>query len=224
MFALKMLPRLHEALVDFSWLLERGYATKSALELIGNRYQLTERQRLAVMRCACSDTALARRLHEITVDRLPQQILAIDGYNLLTTVEAALSGGIILPGRDGCYRDIASMHGTFRRVEETIPAIKMIGKALADAQPGETIWYFDSPVSNSGRLKGLLLEVAAELGWNWRVEIVLNPDPVLATTDLLVVSADSVILDQCERWCNLARWIVGKYVPEAVIVDFTGRQ
>ena len=47
--------------------------------------------------------------------------LWIDGYNVLTTVEAALAGGVILVGRDGCYRDMASMHGSYRKVSETRP-------------------------------------------------------------------------------------------------------
>src|SRR6266404_1471952 len=45
--------------------------------------------------------------------------LLIDGFNLILTLESALGGGVMLVGRDGCYRDMASVHGTYRRVEET---------------------------------------------------------------------------------------------------------
>ena len=38
---------------------------------------------------------------------------------MLTTIEAALAGGVILAARDGAYRDMASMHGSYRKVAET---------------------------------------------------------------------------------------------------------
>jgi hypothetical protein len=56
--------------------------------------------------------------------------LWIDGYNVLTSIEAALSGGVILRARDGCYRDMASMHGSYRKVEETISAIHILGELI----------------------------------------------------------------------------------------------
>ena len=80
--------------------------------------------------------------------------LLLDGYNVLTTIEAALSGGVVLACRDGCYRDMASIHGTYRKVEETPPALMLIGKIAAELGVASCLWYLDSPVSNSGRLKG----------------------------------------------------------------------
>ena len=55
-------PALREAVHELSWLLGRGYAIVSALKLVGDRWSLTERQRMAVRRAACSDEARARRL------------------------------------------------------------------------------------------------------------------------------------------------------------------
>src|SRR5690349_15149262 len=43
---------LRAAVADLSWLLSRGYTVPSALNLVGDRYQLVERQRLAVIRSA----------------------------------------------------------------------------------------------------------------------------------------------------------------------------
>ena len=54
-------PDLAEAMSDLSWLLTRGYAEPSSLKLVGDRYRLVERQRVAVLRSACSDESLARR-------------------------------------------------------------------------------------------------------------------------------------------------------------------
>jgi hypothetical protein len=90
LFAPQMLPRLRAAVADFSLLLTKGYAGTSALKLVGDHFSLTQRQRLAVMRAACSDQQRqSRREHRVPVESLPGRPLAIDGYNLLITTEAA---------------------------------------------------------------------------------------------------------------------------------------
>ena len=63
---------------------------------------------------------------------IPVGILVILAQNQLITIEAALSGGLIFRGRDGCFRDLASIHGTYRKVEETLPALNLIGSFLAE--------------------------------------------------------------------------------------------
>lgn len=220
LFAEPQWPGLRTATSDLSWLLSRDYTMVSALKLVGDRYQLQQRQRLAVMRSACSDDALKRRqATRRELSELGQERLLLDGYNVLTSVEAALGGGIILHARDGCYRDMASMHGTYRKVAETIPALRLIGNYLAAYAPASCLWYLDSPVSNSGRLKTMILNVAAEAGWDWQVELVHSPDSILAQSTEVIATADSVILDHCRRWINLACEVISTSVPNARIVN-----
>ena len=90
---------------------------------------------------------------QVSPEQLAGRRVDLDGFNVLTTVEAALSGGVVIVGRDGCYRDMASMHGSYRKVTETRPALMLIGEVLAELGTGECQWYLDQPVSNSGRLK-----------------------------------------------------------------------
>ena len=117
LFADDKIGDLRAALIDFSLLRTKGYAEKSALKLVGDKFSLTERQRLAIMRSACSDQQLAsRKQREVKIADLFGQSIAIDGYNILITIEAAMSGGVIFKGRDGCFRDLASIHGTYRKV------------------------------------------------------------------------------------------------------------
>ena len=61
LFAEDRLDSLRTATAEYSWLLTRGYAHESALKLVGDRHDLTARQRVAVMRSACSDQALEDR-------------------------------------------------------------------------------------------------------------------------------------------------------------------
>ena len=53
------------------------------------------------------------------------------------------------------------------------------------------------------------------------VEVVFNPDAVLAQTGGVVVSSDSGVLDRCGRWMNLSRWLVRRFVPAASVVDLS---
>ncbi len=220
LFAPEALPRLREALADFSLLLTKGYADKSALKLVGDRFGLTQRQRLAVMRSACSDQQLQSRLtRRVAIAEIAGRSLAIDGYNLLITIEAAMSGGLIFRGRDGCLRDLASIHGTYRKVEETTPALTLIGESLTAFGVAGALWLLDSPVSNSGRLKTLMAHLAEEHAWPWDIRLSLNPDAELRQTDQIVATTDSVILDACRRWTNLATNLISARVPAARVVD-----
>lgn len=219
LFAPATWPVLRQAVAHLSWLLTRGYAVTSALKLVGDRFGLTDRQRKAVLRSSCSDQALHRRqATSVKPENVADQVLHLDGFNVLTTIEAALAGGVLLLGRDGCLRDMASMHGNYRKVEETRPALALIGTTLADWRPADCIWYLDRPVSNSGRLSQILTEVAGEHGWDWRTELVPDPDAILRTLPEIVVSADAVILDDCSQWLNLAFEVVSRQIPSAVIL------
>lgn len=212
--------KLRVATDELCWLLSRGYASTSSVKLVGDRHDLTARQRLAVSRSACGDDdRMRRRQHRVRSDQLGNEVVWIDGYNVLTSVEAALAGGVILIARDGCYRDMASMHGSYRRVAETIPAIEAIGKVIADWNNVSCRWLLDRPVSNSGRLKTWLSETATRHGWSWELELVKDPDPILRRSDHVVASADSQILDRCSRWVNLAAEVIRTKAPDAWLVD-----
>ena len=222
LFAPAAIADLQSALQDFSLLLTKGYAEKSALKLVGDKFSLTQRQRLAIMRSACSDQQLAsRNQREIKIAELSDQAIFIDGYNVLITIEAAMSDGIIFKGRDGCFRDLASIHGTYRKVTETIPAVQLIGKFLKDIGVTCCLWLLDSPVSNSGRLKTLIGRLAQKNKWNWEIKLLLSPDAELIKTDQIVASSDSVVLDRCRSWVNLARAIIEQKLPKAHLVDLS---
>jgi hypothetical protein len=147
--------------------------------------------------------------------------LIIDGFNLIITVETAMAGGLLLGCRDGCIRDIAGIHGTYRQVHETRQAIELIGHALQAQAPESVLWLFDKPVSNSGRLVVMMREIAQAHRWNWQAESVENPDQVIKGSDKVAVTSDSVILDRVGRWVNLGAYLAATYFPGAWLVDFS---
>jgi hypothetical protein len=220
LFAPAAIANLKSALADFSLLLTKGYSERSALKLVCDRFSLTERQRLAIMRSACSDQQLmSRKQRQVKLTDLAGKPIAIDGYNVLITVEAAMSGAVIFKSRDGCLRDLASIHGTYRKVTETIPAVQLIGKFLKEHNVDNCLWLLDSPVSNSGRLKTLIGELAQKNNWNWEIKLLISPDAELAKTDMVVASSDSAVLDRCKSWVNLARAIIEKKLAKVWYAD-----
>lgn len=220
LFAADQLPELRRAVSELGWLLSRGYNVTSSLKLVGDRHGLRERQRLAVSRCACSDQDRQRRKdHCIAIEALRSQPIAIDGFNLIISVEAALSGGPLLVGVDDCIRDLSSVHGSYRSVEETDRAITMIGAALLRLAPSSVSWFLDRPVSNSARLAAKIADLASRNQWPWEVEVVFNPDAAIIASPAVAITSDSLILDQVERWADFKSYLVTHEVSNAWLVD-----
>lgn len=209
LFSAKWRPIFKDAADDMGYLLTRKYGINAALQIVGNRYRLNKRQINALSRIGCGVSQIEnRKQKEVKSTDLKNKIIEIDGFNLLILMEGFLSGAYIFKARDGLYRDISSVHGSYKRVMKTYEALIIIGNAIKDLEVKSTKWYFDSPVSNSGRLKTKLYELSEEYGFNWDVELVFDPDKVLAKSDNIVVSSDGWILDQADQWFNLGAYII----------------
>jgi hypothetical protein len=222
LFAAEQMPVLRTATSELSWLLTRGYSMKGALKLVGDRYTLTDRQRLAVSRAACSDQSKERHARTlISTDDAACKDLIVDGFNLLITMEAALSRGLLMICRDGCIRDLSSVHGSYRSVDETERAITLIGEAIETLQPMSVRWMLDRPISNSGRLAKRIRDAARQKQWNWTVEVVFNPDAEISASDRIVISSDSHVLDESATWINFNRFLIDKQLDQSWLIDLS---
>jgi len=222
LFADDQLPNLRSAVEELSWLLTRDYAIKGAVKLVGDRYSLTDRQRLAISRAACSDRSRHHRASiRISSKDLFGADLIIDAFNLIITIEAALSGGVLFLCRDGCIRDLSSVHGSYRSVNETFDAIELIGEVLGTLRINSANWILDRPVSNSGRLAKLIRDSAGESGWPWTVATSFNPDREMVSSARIVVTADGPLLDQVDRWTNFTRHLIENRLDRVWLVDLS---
>jgi hypothetical protein len=89
----------------------------ASLKLVGDHFKLTKRQRLAVLRNASAWKDVQNRFNkECKGENLEDETILIDGFNLLITIESALSGGYIFIGVDGGIRDLSSIHWSYKRV------------------------------------------------------------------------------------------------------------
>lgn len=221
-FAPEKLSKLATAVSELSWLLGRGYNMKAASILVGDHHQLTTRQRLAVGRVACSDEKSAeRQSKDVGPEALKGSEIIIDGFNLIITIETALGGGAVFDCCDGCYRDLSSVYGNYKLVEETTPAIKLIGNVLAKYHPSHVSWLFDKPVSNSGRLAGLVRQLGVEHNWPFTAETTEHTDAQLTHSKHIIISCDSAILDRALLWYNLAREVITHTILDAWVIKLT---
>lgn len=221
LFAKKWHPIFKEAIDDYSFLSSRGYAMNSVLQIVGNRYKLNKRQRMAILRVGAAEQDIQlRKSKHLQPSDLKNKTVSIDGFNLLILLESALSGAFIFKGRDGTYRDISSVHGSYKRVQKTEAAIILVGNVLKKMDVKSVEWYLDSPISNSGRLKKMLLELSEKHQFNWTVELVHNPDKVLAENCKIVVSSDGWVINHAENWFNLGSHLINNELENLNILEF----
>ena len=216
------LETLKTAAVELRYLLNRGYALKGGSTFVGNHHQLSERQRMALVRTVCSrEDGAARAAKRKEPGAVSGQTVHIDGFNAVITLEVALSASPVLACCDGTVRDLAGLRGTYRLIDKTEPAVRMIVRELKSLDAGQAVFWLDAPVSNSGRLKSRILEIAEEEGLAAQAELVDNADAMLWDKQN-VVSSDSVILDRCPSWLNLSGRLIPR-VPGAWIIDICPR-
>jgi len=186
------------------YLINEGYDLKQASTFVGNHFLLSERQRLAIMRSLATDEQLAgRRNRQVQITDLGEKEVWIDGFNTIITLEVMFSEGILFECMDGTIRDLAALRGTYRLIPETSEAVRMMLQALQKARISKATILLDEPVSNSGRLKALIADIGEEFGFELDIQILRDVDRSLYGREN-VITSDSVILDHCISWVNLA--------------------
>lgn len=203
---------------DLYFLLNRGYPIKTASTFIGNHYLLSERQRVALTRIVSEKQKINDRLRKQEwLEHLAGETIHIDGFNTIITLEVALSGSPILKCMDGTYRDLAGLRGTYSLIDKTDIAIQCIFTQLQKYSIRKAVFWLDAPVSNSGRLKCKIAEIADVEHFDVQIEITNEVDKKLY--DLAhVVTSDSIILDHCKGWVNLNECILS-HLPDMWMVD-----
>ena len=119
---------------------------------------------------------------------------------------------------DGSIRDLAGLRGTYRLIDKTYIALDILGNVFKRLKIKGVNFYIDSPVSNSGKLKTAIYEISDKWDIDVNVEIVPNPDVILEKSNY-VVSSDSIILDKCDGWINLVKYIIDNEINDYWIID-----
>jgi hypothetical protein len=204
---------LQETAEDFRYLLNRRYPRRAALELVGNRYQLTADERHLLHRGVFAERdAGLRRSKKISMEEARNKELAIDGYNVVITVESGLSGRPLVLGDDGFIRDISGLSKNFKKSKVTEEALQLIFDTLKNFKPRRTLFLFDAPISKSGKLAQEIRDRLKRENLPGDAQAVKVPEKTLIGFAGVVATSDTAIVDQSHQVVDLAGDILSKEI------------
>ncbi|NJE03734.1 DUF434 domain-containing protein [Thermococcus sp. MV11] len=191
---------LCEAYLDLRYLLNRGYRKGYALEFVANHYRLSREERHLLARCVFSDEWIAEVQGKLLKpEELRDRVLAIDGFNVLITLESILEGKAVLC-EDGLVRDL-KYQGKYRLNEGTERVIEDVAESLARLGVSKAIFFYGSAVPRSGVVRKLTEKILEREGVPGEVRLVRSPDfelkkfETVATADVGIISRVPAVFD-----------------------------
>lgn len=199
---------LKSAAKDFRFLLNRGYSRRSALVLVGNRHELSAAERDILNRGVFSREDSQRKKKRIPLSLLPGFPLAVDGHNVIITVESALRGLPLVWADDGFIRDIARAARGYAPSSVSSQALDLICTAISRHRPPSILFLLDSPVSRSGELAATIRKYLSRYDLTGTAKAVPVPEKLLKCFEGAVATSDSVIIDNAKKVLDLAGYII----------------
>ncbi len=209
--------KFKDAVRDLMYLLEKNYPKKPSITLVGNRYRLDSDERMILYRGVFKTSDAVIRIKKIRV--LPSVVpgkLAIDGYNVLITIESYLLGKTVFRSLDGFVRDISGVYGNFKYTETTQRSIELLADYTRNlpikerGKKGDLMVYLDAPVSKSGELAAYIRRFFKASGIQSCVEVLANPDSRLIEEGEsgAVATSDTVIADKVPICVDIPGYII----------------
>ena len=203
---------VRQAAEEYLWILSKGYPQNSALKMVGDKFMLARTMRQVLYRGVIPTERAQTRLEKIGVAGKDDLVL-IDTYNVLFTVNNYLLGRPLFISNDGLLRDAGEMRGRIIDKSQFSRSVSMMLEVL-QMWPGATyIHYLDEPVSHSGRLSIELCKDMAQMGIEGDAFTVKSPDQVLKEEKSdAICTSDGGIIDQYQgRVIDLPRFLLQHY-------------
>lgn len=204
--------QVSQAADEYLWILSKGYPQGAALKLVGDKFKLTRDMRQVLYRGVMPDALARVRSEKIGAVREGDLVL-IDTYNVLFTVNNYLLGRPLFISNDGLLRDAGEMRGRIINKPQFSRSVAMMLEVLQMWPGASYIHYLDEPVSHSGRLSIELCKDMVQMGIEGDAFTVKSPDQVLKqkSSDAICTS-DGGIIDQYRgRVIDLPRFLLQHY-------------
>lgn len=202
--------------IDFSFLLERGYNRRAALDIVTARWRLSRLERLALYR-GVFDTTTSRTREAKTV-RNPTR-LAVDGFNVLSTIQSALLGDSLILATDGFVRDLAATLRKIRVTPTLVSALTLALNYVIKLGISELIIVFDAQISKSGELAKFSQGALGRMGLKGTSLTSSRADTLLVSfsEEYTVATSDSLLLDRVGSALDLGGLVSSLVAEENVI-------
>jgi hypothetical protein len=209
---------LQKAATDFRYLLARDYPRAAALTLVGNRYGLDHTARQLLHRGVFApEVAAAHRTRLRRLQDLPGAHLALDGHNVLITLECATHGISLVAADDGWIRDVGQVSRAFKVSPATEQVLTLLGDYLAQHATGPLMVFYDAPLSFSGELARRTEELWAIRNLAVTAQAVPVPERELASFPGAIATSDTALIDAHEAVVDLAGEIIRQHSQWEVI-------
>lgn len=210
--------KLQEAAYDLRFLLDRGYRKKGALTFVANKYVLNKQERNYLARSVFSSSKSRERGEKIVdISKIRDQFLFVDGYNVLITVESIYTedyNSIVLCD-DMILRDLNAVFGKYKFSEVTEEALSNILDVINVYNPAFVNFFFDTPVSFSGKLANLVNKLMEDYKLRGYTILSKNVDAEIIKLSKMnngiVATSDSVIIDKVNKVVDIPRYILEKH-------------
>ncbi len=193
---MKLSDGFFQAVCDYRYLLECDYPQKSMLKLVGDRYALPSNERVMLYRGLAKKQQVKARQKKL-IQKLPAHAeVALDGFNVCRTVGSYLNGNPVFVGMDGYLRDVSELHRKRLKWEVLERSIMLILEFLREKDVSHVHFYFDTPISHSGKMCEMIRSKMEEMNLNGKAETVFSPDYELISIEKgYVCTADSNIIE-----------------------------
>jgi hypothetical protein len=199
-----------EATGDLRYLLGRGYGRISAVKYVGDRYNLNKEQRLLLYRGIYPPELAAAHMRKLVAPAaVGGRRIAVDGYNVLITVNGALKGNPVYLCDDGLVRDSSEMHSSASKEDLSEP-LRQALVTLYALQPAGAFFVFDRLISRSGELSKQVAQEMKKCGVPGGASTATSADFEVLKRGDIVSSSDSVIIDKAQQVFDLAGFVLAE--------------
>ena len=193
-------------------MLSRGYPQQASLKLVGDKFMLTRDMRQVLYRGISAEKMAAQR--NAMIGSIQQgDLVLIDTYNVLFTINNYLLGKPIFVSNDGILRDAGEMRGRILNKPVFNRAIGLLLEVLKEWEGASYVLYLDEPVSFSGRLSIELSKDMVQMDIDGEAFTVHSPDYMLKheSSDAICTS-DTAIIDHYQgRVIDLPHYVLVKF-------------
>jgi hypothetical protein len=202
---------LLQAAEEYLWMLSQGYPQQTVLKLAGDKFMLSRDMRQILYRGVVPGQKAHLRRAKIGKVKKGDLVL-IDTYNVLFTVNNYLLGRPVFISNDGMLRDAGEMRGRITNKPQFSRSVAMMLEVL-QMWPGATyIHYLDEPVSHSGRLSIELCKDMMQMDIEGDAHTVQSADMMLIREKSdAICTSDGAIIDRYNgKVVDLPRFLLQK--------------
>lgn len=165
-----------------------------------------------------SDVAESRKGKRISVEELRGRSIAIDGYNVLITIESLIVGAPVYLCDDGFLRDTRGIFRRYRSSDHTTVALSEILSILIEMGVSRAELLLDQQISRSGELAAKIREMMADLEIQGCAKTAKDVDRRLKLASCPVATGDGAIIDSVSEAVDLPAVVANRKRIKAIIL------